>query len=564
MLNKQNHGIISFLIIIVGPIVSLLITPSWSVDPVNQPKMLVISIVGMIFLGIYLVSLKSIISRDNSLFLALCFLFIVQMCIVLSTSYGPFNQQFYGVFGRNTGFISYFNLTLICVGAFLVATPRLITQVGLSFIFAGVISVGYSLLQTFGADPINWNNPYNSIVAFLGNPNFQSSFLGMFGSLLLAFCFKKQTSIFYRALAGLGILLSFLLTVRSKSQQGVIVLGLGIALVTFIFLVSSTYKNRKLILISYVSLVSIAGLITVLGTLKIGPLGQILYKLSVRQRGYYWHAAVEMIKSHPINGVGFDSYGDWYFGVRSAEAALNTPKISSNSAHNVFLDFGSSGGIPLLAIYAGLVVLTLSSIFKYLRRNQEFNWAYAGLVSVWVGYQAQSVISINQLGLAIWGWLLMGLLIGIEANSREKTTVNVQSANKGKGFSKNSRSSNSSNALAYISATLSLMIGLFIVFPVFLNDMNSRKSSSGRSAEVLIATVLKQPEDTSRTIEAAQILARSNLLPQALQLVNHVIEINPRAYNAWELKLQITDPSSPDYQSIKDQMNFLNPRVPIK
>jgi hypothetical protein len=102
------------------------------------------------------------------------------------------------------------------------------------------------------------------------------------------------------------------------------------------------------------------------------------------------------------------------------------------------------------------------------------------------------------------------------------------------------------------------------VFPVFVNDMNSRKSISGKSAEALIATVLKQPEDTARTLEAAQILARSNLLPQALQLVDHIIGINPRFYSAWELKFLITDPSSSDYQSIKDQMNFLNPRVPIK
>ena len=564
MLNKQNHSIISALVIIVGPIASLLITPSWSVDPVNQPKMLAISIVGMIILGILLAALKSIISRRNYLFLILCGLFIVQLCIVIFTSSAPFNQQFYGVFGRNTGFISYFNLTLICIGAFLVATPKLLSQVGLGFILTGAISVGYSLLQTFGADPIKWNNPYNAIVAFLGNPNFQSSFLGMLGSLLLAFCLKKQTPLVYRTLSGLGILISFMLIVRSKSQQGVIVLGLGMALVIFIFLISFASKNRKFILSAYGTLVSIAGLITVFGTLKIGPLGEVLYKLSVRQRGYYWDAAVEMIKSNPLNGVGFDSYGDWYFGVRSADAALNTPKVTSNSAHNVFLDIGSNGGIPLLAIYIGLVALTLRSIFKYLRRNQEFNWAYAGLVSAWVGYQAQSVISINQLGLAIWGWLLMGLIIGIEVNSRDKTPINPQSANKGKGFSKNSKSNNSSNSLAYMSAILSLTIGLFVVFPVFLNDMNSRKSSSGRSAEVLIATVLKHPEDTSRTIEAAQILARSNLLPQSLQLVDHVIGINPRAYNAWELKLQITDPSSPDYQSIKDQLNFLNPRIPIE
>ena len=43
-----------------------------------------------------------------------------------------------------------------------------------------------------------------------------------------------------------------------------------------------------------------------------------------------------------------------------------------------------------------------------------------GLLSAWVGFQAQSLISIDNIGISIWGWLLGGSIVGL--NLRHKVS----------------------------------------------------------------------------------------------------------------------------------------------
>jgi O-antigen ligase len=90
------------------------------------------------------------------------------------------------------------------------------------------------------------------------------------------------------------------------------------------------------------------------------------------------------------------------------------PDVTSNAAHNVFLDISAYGGFPLLLIYLALMVLVVISAVKVLKRSQGFNAGFVGLVAGWVAFQAQSIISINQIGLALWGWVWSGLIIGYE------------------------------------------------------------------------------------------------------------------------------------------------------
>jgi len=556
--------LITLIVTLIGPAVLVFMTPTVSEDPINQSKMLLISIAASTILGISVANFKIVRNFQNKLYLMLIILFIFQLTLVLFIAPGPFNQQFFGTFGRNTGFISYLGLALVSLGAATVSSRNMLTKIATGLIIAGIFSWIYSVVQTLGLDPVKWNNPYSPIVGFLGNPNFQSSFLGMFGASSAALALQKNQTVLKKIILLFSILSTLGLIVRSNSQQGIIVLGIGIAIVLFLYLFYRDGKNHKVILFGYSITVSIIGLIVILGTLNLGPLGQFLYKLSVRQRGYYWNAAIEMIKDKPITGVGLDSYGDWYFGFRSVGAAQNTPTVTSNSAHNVFLDFGANGGLPLLFIYLALIAITAVTIIKLLPKFAEFNWGFAALVAVWLGYLAQSVISINQLGLAIWCWLIMGIFIGLEADLSKEKLLGEPPGNKNAKFVGKNQKSNTNSSTTYIFASVFLIIGFVVVFPVFQNDANSRKAIGSRSADQLISTVLKQPQDTYRIVGAATILANSNLLPQSRDLVDHAIAINPRMYNAWELKLQLTDPKSLDYQSIKDKLNELNPRVPRK
>jgi hypothetical protein len=86
----------------------------------------------------------------------------------------------------------------------------------------------------------------------------------------------------------------------------------------------------------------------------------------------------------------------------------------------------------------------------------------------------------------------------------------------------------------------------------------------GRSADTLIEAAYKFPEDYSRTLVAAEALAKSNLMEQSNLLLNHILEKNPLFYGAWQLRYQISAPNSADQIRAKSMLNRLNPQVKIK
>jgi O-antigen ligase len=91
-----------------------------------------------------------------------------------------------------------------------------------------------------------------------------------------------------------------------------------------------------------------------------------------------------MMMLRPLSGVGLDSFGDWYYQVRSVDSAIQSPLITSSAAHNVFLDMGSNGGFPLFIIYVSLMIFTLVSGVKHLRKMENFD---SGLpLSSYYGY----------------------------------------------------------------------------------------------------------------------------------------------------------------------------------
>ena len=144
-----------------------------------------------------------------------------------------------------------------------------------------------------------------------------------------------------------------------------------------------------------------------------------------------------MTTDNPITGIGLDGFRDSYHRYRDISAATRDPWARVTSAHNVFLDISSYGGFPLLTIYFTLMALVIVSAIKVVNRSKAFNPVFAGLVGGWAAFQAQSIISINQIGLAIWGWVLSGLIIGYEINTRNVMAVETV-AKKGRAIAKHS------------------------------------------------------------------------------------------------------------------------------
>ena len=151
--------------------------------------------------------------------------------------------------------------------------------------------------------------------------------------------------------------------------------------------------------------------------LQIGPLSELLYKSSVSIRGFYWRAGFKMFFSDPLTGVGVDSYGDYFKEFRETQYSLNYGfDLTSTNAHNVPIQFFATGGIFVGISYILINIFILHSAFGAIKLASERNKPIiVTIFASWLAFQAQSIISIDNIGLTIWGWILGAALVGIKS-----------------------------------------------------------------------------------------------------------------------------------------------------
>jgi tetratricopeptide (TPR) repeat protein len=128
-----------------------------------------------------------------------------------------------------------------------------------------------------------------------------------------------------------------------------------------------------------------------------------------------------MFKSDPLTGVGVDRYGAYFKEFREVGYPLKYGfEITSSNAHNTFIQLFATAGIFVGTLYLILIGYVLFSGIKLLRKsNGEDQKITLGLISAWIGFQAQSLISIDNIGISVWGWLLGGAIIGLSNRINE-------------------------------------------------------------------------------------------------------------------------------------------------
>ncbi len=155
--------------------VTLLITPLWSLDPINPIKMMALSAFGFMGLGVLLANQKALKLGRFKAPMVLISAFMVWQILTLLMSGGEKIQQLFGTNGRNTGFITYLAFSILFVIAVVASSALFLNRFLFTVLLVGVASLGYGVIQAVGADPFDWVNAYSPVFGFLGNPNFQSS-----------------------------------------------------------------------------------------------------------------------------------------------------------------------------------------------------------------------------------------------------------------------------------------------------------------------------------------------------------------------------------------------------
>ncbi len=539
---------------------TLAITPWATVDPINVPKLAVIALGGFITLGAFLINAKALFARKHRIVQILIGLFVLDLILVLFFAGTNPYQEFFGTYGRSTGFVAYIALASLMLGAVVVASTKFVLTFTRFLLIAGGLSVGYGLLQAIGADPIKWVNQYSPVIGFLGNPNFQSSFVGFSGVLAFGFICAHGIKNSWRIGYVAYLLLAIFVIIKTDSQQGLLVLAGGIAIVGMIWLSQSRFKIAT---IPALVVNGIGAVFVALGSLNIGPLASLLYKASVTYRGDYWRAGWEMTIEHPFLGVGLDSYGDWYRRARTLEATLRRgPEVTSNAAHNVLLDFSSNGGFPLVLIYLALMVLVVISAIKLLKRSNGFDPAVAGLIAVWIAYQAQSIISLNQLGLAVWGWIISGLIIGYEINTRPEEVKQEMKAPVGKDRNVKKQVGESVSAKTLLSLFVGGIVGLLVGLPPFLASAQFKSALESGDAVKLEKAAYLWPDEPIKYGQVGAILQANKLDAQAQKVIDAALLKFPNEFGLWSLASKLSTATPEQIAKAKAEMKRLDPNNP--
>jgi len=541
-------------------VATLAITPWASFDPINVPKLAVIALGGFVTLAALLANWNAMFACRHRTVQVLVALFVLDLIVVLLIAGTNPYQEFFGTNGRATGFVAYVALAALLLGAAVVASSHFLNSFSRTLLIAGGLSIGYGFLQAVGADPIKWVNQYSPVIGFLGNPNFQSSFVGFSGVLAFAFILTNGLKNSLR-LMYLGYLaLSVFVIVKTDSQQGLLVLAGGIALVSMIWISRSKFKAAT---IPALILSGIGAFFVALGSLNSGPLASLLYKDSVTYRGDYWRAGWKMTIENPLFGVGLDSYGDWYRRARTLEATLRRgPEVTSNAAHNVLLDFSSNGGFPLVLIYLALMVLVAISAIKLLKRSTGFNPAVAGLIAVWVAYLAQSIISLNQLGLAVWGWIISGLIIGYELNTRADERVQEIKPAVGKGRNVKQAVEEKVSAKTLVSMVAGAVIGLLVGMPPLVASSQFKTAFQSNDAAKVEEAAALWPQEAMRYGQVALVLQANKLDVQAQRVVDAALLKFPDEFGLWSLAAKLSTATPEQIAEAKAQMKRLDPNNP--
>ena len=505
-------------------------------DPFNAPKLWLTSLAGAFLMGHLLSDLLVKKFTDGRKEIKIIGFMILSFTSFLFIAALATDVKYIGFFGesqRNTGFLAYFFLSIFLVSA---AKHIRLANVSTLYVFGistGVIMTAYGVMQHFGNDFVKWNNPYNSVISTVGNPDFAAAVMAVFLVLAFSSIFATNWHFGFKAISGILGLLILQVIQWSQARQGLLSFGVAGGLFVVILL---WQKNR---ILGYLSTVGylVVFLLGLLGIFQVGPLAPQLYKSSVSIRGFYWRAGIEMFTSHPWLGVGIDRYGAYFRAYRENQYPVNYGyDITSTAAHNVPIQIFAMGGIfvgfSYLAIMSFVIYRAIVGMKKTSGKNRLL---IAGVFCSWVAYVAQSIVSIDNIGIAIWGWVLGGAVVGLsilETDGEKKPEL-------GKSIKREAANRNLMIATPIFSAIL--VLGMFLVVSTQVRAESQMFSISryaiptdqaNRNAyHPLIRKVVDIPwMSPMYKLELGSKLAQAGFVDEGFAEIDRVIEEDPKSY----------------------------------
>ena len=496
--------------------ITLALTPWMNSDSLIIPKVIILFSLALYLLPqLFFLKYYLVFNRITKLFVSVLFLIVAQMILVMWNSQAPFEQQFFGRTGRGLGLITEISLLILVLTASISAKSENIKTLMFTLTLSCTITSVYSVLQRFGLDIFEWVSRTNGIIGTLGNPNFQSSFAAMCLIPSLIYVFNRRS--FAYGVISLAALITLIYI--SQSTQGYVLT----AIVILTFLIVRTYYSYRVIFFTLIMMTLFTGLVIIAGMTNRGLFAKYLYKVSVQSRGDFYETTLSIANSNPLFGVGLDSLGDHYLMYRSESVAKGINEFT-DSAHNYFLNYASTGGYPLAILNLMIVLLVLYNFLILFRRSKVYEPNLTAFFCIWICFQLQALISPSNIPLLVWNAIISGTIIGLVNRGSASTTKSVNQYQYKLGLTR---------PFSY----LLLIIGLTIVYPYFNVDRMQIQANKTGDALLALKSAKSYPESTVRYSRIGQALIDSNLAVQSLDLARSAVAFNPNAPSAWAMLL---------------------------
>lgn len=551
--SNQIFGIREKILVFSITATTLAVTPDLTMDPITLPKFTI-----MVILAGFLVPNLRYLKKKFSLPKSRSFLFILAFFLVAQTgalifSGASLSSQLYGAPGRLTGLITYFTLSIYFIYSTESEHEFLTLKLLKVLVTLGAILSIYGFLQSLGIEFFSYGLAYGSpVFGTLGNSNFLSAFLGISASATLIKFFDRHLSTLQKSVYLTSTLFSLLTIFRSNSQQGFLVFAAGLSFaVTIYFYINRNFRTRS----TGITLFILSGVVTAAGVFNRGPLASYIFDSSLSIRQGYWRSAVSMLSNHPYSGIGIDNYLNWYRRSRAQEISAKSPDSVSDSAHNVFLDIGSGSGVLALLAYLILTVFVFRAILKVVSRAKSLDFTFIAIAAAWFAYQIQSLISINQLALALWGWVLGGIIVGYEIRTSSqsgKKLIPVPEVE----LQDSKRLKFGLGTLSYV-----VVVSLIATLP-FVSSTRFLSTLKSGNPEAIKASAYFFPRDYSRFIYVATALRVNKFDAEALEVIKDAAEEFPDTFEVWSLYSSLPTASAIEIARAKAEMKRLDPYNP--
>ena len=166
------------------------------------------------------------------------------------------------------------------------------------------------------------------------------------------------------------------------------------------------------------------------------------------------------------------------------------------------------------------------------------------------------LISINQIGLAIWGWVLVGALVAYEYSTRPRP----ESAEKTKPIMK--------TELVFspqLVGGIGVVVGALLAVPPMSADMkwkSALKAQNVQAVEAALTPSYLAPRDSQRLAQAVLLFENSKLPDLAYKYAKEGVEFNPDYFDAWRVLYSVSKATEADKALALKNLKRLDPKNP--